>query len=174
MSAASTALRVVNHITAMLAYWDADQKCVFANDAYREWFGRSPAEMVGISMETLLGPLYVKNLPYIRGALNGERQVFERQITLPNGEIRESVATYTPDVVDGVVRGFTAHVADVTTLKNREVALDRTLQEAILVIEKTKRSFHSKELGLLRERLLKMRGSWVETSGAARRSLGDP
>jgi PAS domain S-box-containing protein len=113
----------------MVAYWDSNQRCVFSNDAYREWFGRSPQEMLGMSMKELLGPLYGKNLPYILGALRGERQVFERRVTLPGGEMREAIATYTPDVTDGVVQGFSVHVADVTPLREREAALERTLKE---------------------------------------------
>jgi PAS domain S-box-containing protein len=88
--------RVVNHVTAMIAYWDTTQHCVFANDAYLAWFGRTREEMVGISMQKLLGGVYEKNLPYILRALRGERQVFERQLTLPTGEVRETIATYTP------------------------------------------------------------------------------
>ncbi len=153
---ATAALRVVNHISAMVAYWDADQKCVFSNDAYRSWFGISPDEMVGMSMEKLLGPLYQKNLPYVQAVLAGKKQVFERQIALPNGEIKESIATYTPDIADGKVVGFSAHVADVTRLHQREAALADMIQEAIAVLEKTKRSFRSKELGALRERFVQM------------------
>ena len=84
---------------------------------------------------------------------------------MPNGETRESLATYTPIVVDGVVTGFTAHVADVTMFRKREAVLDQTIQEAIMVIEKTKRSFHSKELGALRERLMQIRSSWLTMFG---------
>ena len=114
----------------MVAYWDADQRCVFSNDAYRQWFGKSPAQMKGMTLKELLGPsLYEKNLPYILAALKGERQVFERRIPLPGGEIIESIATYTPDVVDGVVRGFSVHVADVTILREREAALERAIRE---------------------------------------------
>ena len=143
-----------NHIPAMIAYWDASQRCVFANMAYREWFGRTPDEMSGITLERLLGPeLYRKNRTYIEKALTGEIQIFERQIPLPTGEIRESIATYTPDLVNGEVRGFIAHVADVTRLRKREMVLQQTIAETISVLERTKRSFHSKELGALRERL---------------------
>jgi PAS domain S-box-containing protein len=113
----------------MVAYWDSSQRCVFANSAYREWFGRSPEEMVGMTMKELLGPLYEKNLPYILAALAGETQVFERQIPLPGGGVRESIATYTPDIADGVVRGMSVHVADVTMLREREAALQRALRE---------------------------------------------
>jgi PAS domain S-box-containing protein len=123
------ALSIVNHISAMVAYWDYNQRCVFSNDAYREWFGTSPEQMVGMSMQELLGPLYPKNLPYILAALRGERQVFERQIPLPGGGFRDSIATYTPDIIDGVVRGFSVHVADVTILREREAALERALRE---------------------------------------------
>ena len=137
----------------MVAYWDAGQKCVFANAAYVEWFGKTPAEMAGISLKELLGPLYEKNLPYILGALAGERQVFERRITLPSGDTRDSIATYTPDFVDGVARGFVAHVAEVTSLRLREAALQQTIQEVVAILEKTKHSFRSKELGVLRKRL---------------------
>ncbi len=82
-----------------------------------------------MSMKELLGPLYELNLPYILGALRGEKQVFERQIPLPGGGFRESIATYTPDIIDGEVRGFSVHVADVTMLREREAALERALRE---------------------------------------------
>jgi len=150
---AATALRVVNQISAMVAYWDANQRCVFSNAAYQDWFGKSPAEMLGMSMQDLLGPLYEKNLPFILGALAGKLQVFERQIPLPGGDTRDSVATYTPDIVDGVVRGFSVHVADVTRLRRREAALGQTIREVIQTLEKTKDSFRSKDLGKLRLQL---------------------
>lgn len=114
----------------MIAYWDAGQRCRFSNDAYREWFGRSPEQMKGMLLRDLLGEaLYKQNLPYILGALQGEKQVFERQIPLPAGGVKETIATYTPDMVDGVVRGFSVHVADVTPLREREAALALVIQQ---------------------------------------------
>lgn len=120
---------VVNHIGAMVAYWDSNEICVFANDAYLEWYGKTSEEMVGISTRELLGPRYERNRPYITGALNGEKQVFERQIEIPEGGVRDAIATYTPHVVDGVVKGFSVHVADVTILRERENELKRVLKE---------------------------------------------
>ena len=124
-------LELVDSLDAMLAYWDADQVCVFANSAYREWFGKTRAEMIGLTMERLLGPLYPKNLPYIKSALAGRKQVFERDIPTPDGRIRASLATYTPRFVDGEVRGIFVHVADVTPLK----ALESELRQAKAVAE---------------------------------------
>lgn len=123
------ALDLVNHIPAMVAYWDKDEKCRFSNEAYREWFGKSPEEMLGMSMKELLGPLYEMNLPHIRGALQGQKQVFERRIPLPQGGFRDSIATYIPHIVDGAVQGFWVHVADVMALRERERALERAIKE---------------------------------------------
>lgn len=110
-------LELVDHLDAMVAYWDINETCVFANNAYRDWFGKSREEVVGHTMQQLLGPLYTKNLPYIRAAYDGRQQVFEREIPTPRGDIRSSLATYTPHRVDGEVRGIFVHVADVTPLK---------------------------------------------------------
>ncbi len=113
------ATRVAFQMPAMLAYWDADERCQYANESYLAWFGRTAEEMRGIRMRDLLGRLYELNKPYITQALQGKPQEFERRIPLPDGGFRESLATYTPDIVDGVVRGFVAHVTDVTGLKER-------------------------------------------------------
>ncbi|MEO6996295.1 MAG: PAS domain-containing protein [Lacunisphaera sp.] len=131
LSTEQKALRTVDKIPAMVAYWDNDQKCVFANESYQTWFGRDRQEMVGISMRLLLGPLYVKNLPYIQAALLGITQNFERQITLPSGVKRDTVATYTPDILDGIVLGFSVFVADVTPLRDRELALEKVITELV-------------------------------------------
>jgi PAS domain-containing protein len=48
--------RLVDHVPSMLAYWDRDLKCRFANAAYKTWFGVEPKALIGASMEALLGP----------------------------------------------------------------------------------------------------------------------
>lgn len=112
------ALIVIDRIPAMIAYWDRDEICRFANQAYQRWFGKSREQLIGTRLCDLLGPIYALNRPYIQAALAGEEQTFERQIPAPNGSgMRDSIATYTPDVQNGAVSGFFVHVADVTTLK---------------------------------------------------------
>lgn len=123
-------VNLVDHLDAMVAYWDINQTCVFANDAYRAWFGKSGKEVAGLTMEQLLGPLYAKNLPYIQAAYDGHRQVFEREIPTPGGDVRSSLATYTPHRVDGRVVGIFVHVADVTPLKTLERELKAAKDKA--------------------------------------------
>ncbi|MDX1490503.1 MAG: GGDEF domain-containing protein [Pseudohongiellaceae bacterium] len=117
---------LVNHLDAMLAFWSSDQVCLYANDAYFTWFGKTKEQVIGMTMQELLGPIYEKNLPYIEAAFAGEQQIFEREIPNPDGTIRHSLATYTPYIVNGEVLGMFAHVANVTPLK----LLERELREA--------------------------------------------
>lgn len=114
----------LNLLDAMVAYWDKDKICRYANSAYLAWFGRKPEELIGTHIRDLLGPLYAKNLPYMERALSGEIQVFERAIPRPDGTTRHSLATYLPHVADGVVQGFVAHVADVTRMKEYEALIE--------------------------------------------------
>lgn len=116
-------LKVMNNVDAMLGYWDKGLRCRFANAAYKVWLGKSREEILGISIEELLGPLYELNLPYIRAVLLGEVQVFERAFPLPNGTVRHSLTSYYPDFVDGEVVGFSVQVADVTRMKELEIEL---------------------------------------------------
>ncbi|MEP7295577.1 MAG: ATP-binding protein [Burkholderiales bacterium] len=115
---------LVDHVPSMLAYWDRDLRCRFANQAYVRWFGVDADRLVGTSIRDLLGPdLFAANEPYIRAALNGQPQEFERVVPGPDGVRRHSLAVYIPDIVDGEVMGFIAHVTEVTKLKETEAAL---------------------------------------------------
>ena len=116
---------ITDHISAMLAYWDKDLVCRFANSAYLCWFGKTSEEMIDkITLPELLGPIYEKNLPYIQGALQGKYQTFEREIPTAYGGLRYSLANYSPDISDGEVRGFFVHVADITSVKLLEKELE--------------------------------------------------
>lgn len=116
---------LVNSIDAMLAYWDQSRTCVFANAAYRGWFGKEGKDVVGTTMRELLGPLYELNLPHIDAAFAGKKQIFEREIPTPRG-IRHALATYIPHIVHGKVVGIFVHVADVSGLKKLQQELKKS------------------------------------------------
>ena len=125
--------RAVNVIDALIAYWGSDLKCRFANNAYQQWFGKSPSEMLGIPLDRLLGPLYEPSFPHIQGALNGESQVFERVITQPDGKIRHGLVSFHPDVADGRVQGFSVYVVDHSRVKQLEFNLEKCEKRAELL-----------------------------------------
>jgi len=107
-------IEVDEHTTAMLAYWDQDLICKYANRAYIDWFGIKPSDMIDkMHISELLGPLYKQNQPYIEAALEGHVQVFRRDIVSPYGQTRHSLATYWPVIEDEIKKGFYVHVEEV-------------------------------------------------------------
>jgi PAS domain S-box-containing protein len=114
---------ILDTLPAMVGYWDADQRNRVANRAYIEFFGLTPEEIRGRHIRDVLGSdLYELNRPYIERALGGEAQLFDRTIINPTGEQRYTQASYIPDVEDGVVRGFTVLVTDITARRVAEQA----------------------------------------------------
>lgn len=129
---------VVDHVPAMLAYWDSSQRCVFANRAYEVWFGVTREELIGCTMAELLGPIYALNLPYIESALRGEPQLFEREIPDASGSSSLHIQlSYVPDVEGTTVRGFFVLVVDITERKRAEDELRAAKHTAERALEET-------------------------------------
>ena len=124
--------QIIDHLPAMIAYWDRDQRNVLANAAYVEWFGSAPGDMEGKHLREVLGEeLYAQNLPHIQRALDGEEQSFDRTFRDAGRRVRHTHASYVPDVVDGRVRGFCVLVTDTTAVKRRQ-ARDAALRRIAL------------------------------------------
>ncbi|HEY0844677.1 MAG TPA: diguanylate cyclase [Noviherbaspirillum sp.] len=127
---------LADHIPGLVAYWTDELRCSFSNAAYLEWFGKTPEQMRNIALQELLGEaLFRKNEPYVRGALRGEPQLFERTLTKADGSIGYTLAQYIPDKRDGKVNGFVVLVSDVTRLKMAEFALAESEWKLKTIIE---------------------------------------
>jgi PAS domain S-box-containing protein len=129
--------RLADLMPSILAYWDRELRCRFANRACGRWFSVDPDVLVGTSLRDLLGPeLLALNQPYIQAALAGTPQMFERLVPGADGIGRQSLVHYLPDIVDGEVLGFVVQVVEITALKTAEAALKesearfRTLSES--------------------------------------------
>ena len=42
-------------IPGMIAYWDKELCCRFANKAYAAWHGQQPGDIIGRSLQSVLG-----------------------------------------------------------------------------------------------------------------------
>lgn len=129
---------LVNNIPGLVAYWSGELRCSFANQAFLDWFGKSPAEMHNIRMQDLLGEaLFKQNESMVMEALQGKPAQFERTLLKPSGEYGHTLAHYIPDWDNGRVRGFFAIVADVTDLKKTQ---DRLEELNASLVERTQQA----------------------------------
>lgn len=110
---------VINSVPSMIGYWGRDLRCREANDAYHEWFGKGPEDIIGLAFEDLVGEqLFTLNEPYIRRVLAGEPQRFERTLGKIDGSEGHIIGHYIPDFdTDGTVKGFSILASEVTVLK---------------------------------------------------------
>lgn len=116
---------VTDGLPGLIAYWDKDLVCRFANKPYRNLFAHTANDVLGTSMLELLGePMVTLNRPHIDSVLQGQTELFERQVTQPNGDRACLLANYIPDVdAKGVVVGFFVLIHDITQLKKSQVEL---------------------------------------------------
>lgn len=110
---------VIEHTDTMLSYWDESLICRFANNAYMHWYAKKPEDMINkMHIRDLLGPLYETNLAHIEGVLNGKVEIFEEQVSIPNGQTKNVRITYFPDIESGKAKGFYAHAVDISPLNS--------------------------------------------------------
>jgi PAS domain S-box-containing protein len=113
---------IIEAVPALIGYVDAEERYRFNNSAYEQWFGRPLTDVAGRHVREVLGEaVYGVIAPHVRAALAGRAVTFESAMTYRDGKSRYVRATYVPDVgEDGRVRGFVAHVTDISDLKRAE------------------------------------------------------
>ena len=123
---------LANCTPTMMAAWDGQLRCRFANSAYRTWFGADPVRLKGEHIQTLLGErLFALNEPFMCKALLGAPQQFERAIPGPDNIVRHSLARYLPDWENERIDGFLVEVMDVTPYK----VIEQSLVERVAELE---------------------------------------
>lgn len=128
--------KLADNIPDMVGYWSKELKCAFANEKYFEWFGKTPQQMLGISIQEFMGAeLYTQSRKYIEGVLRGEAQHFERDMVKANGEAVTAWTHYIPDTIQGEVKGFFVQASDISAVKQVQ-AEKNSLQNQLLQAQK--------------------------------------
>jgi len=129
--------QIADSIPAMVAYWDRNGVCRFANRAHFDRLGLTPQQIVGMSLEEVFGNKLSGNPHFDESrrarsaaALRGERQQFDQTDVDADGSVRHSQSEYLPHRVGDQVMGFYALIVDITARKNAESRLAQ--QEARL------------------------------------------
>ena len=115
----------IDNVPAMIGYVDADERFLFINQTYADWYRVPREEMVGKKVAELMGAEGYKDLaPYVKAALSGEHTTYEMSRRYPDGEFRHVQVETTPHMgEDGAVLGYHVLITNVTEHKNAEKAL---------------------------------------------------
>ncbi len=117
---------IMNGIPGSVGYWDRDLINRFANPAYHDWLGLTPAQIDGRHFREVLGEqIYQQHLAMIQGALRGEPQCFEWAFPHSNSPdiVRWRQVHFVPDRDGDKVAGFFVMAFDIDELKRaRELA----------------------------------------------------
>ncbi len=128
---------ILDAVPAMIAYIDRNQRYRLVNRRYGQCFNRPAAEIVGLSVEELVGrELYAALAPCIRTAFNGQPAELEREVPCRDGNRRYMRIAYRPHRgPDGGVLGLVAMTQDLTERKQMESALAAEKELAQLTLQ---------------------------------------
>lgn len=123
---------LLDALPVLIAYVDDRQYYCYSNLAHQLWFGVSPQEIEGMSLQQVLGDeAYAVLQPFIEQTLHGELVKFE--LLVPYGRIgpRSICATYVPDRSEtGEIKGFFSLISDISELRQTDARRTRHLKEA--------------------------------------------
>ena len=147
-----------NALPALICYVDTEQQYRFNNQTYSNWFQSPMTDLRGRYVWEVMGHNYYAQVkPHIEAALSGQQVSFEAELTTPNGQSRDLLATYIPEFDEqGNVKGFFGLTNDISDRK----AAERMKDEFVSVVGHELRtpltSIHgslvllaSKQLGML-------------------------
>jgi PAS domain S-box-containing protein len=128
---------LVDRVPSMLAFFDADLNCRFANQAYARGLGVEPSRIVGMSMPEILGEQrFGRRRPHVLRALAGHDETFEDASQTEDGVPQYLRVSYVPERDGERVEGFAVEITDISALRMAEIALRdseawfRTLSES--------------------------------------------
>ena len=106
---------VAEHVPAMIAHFDRDRTCRFANSAYAGFVGKTPESILGRRAEDIIGTAaYADIEPAIARVLGGEAVRLAASRVNAAGERRSLAVELVPDVGSRGADGWYALIRDVT------------------------------------------------------------
>lgn len=113
---------IADAMPSTISYVDREWRYVFANRAFRTWFGLEPSEVVGKKVWEVLGREAFEVIrPYADRALQGHRVEYEAEVPFQVGGPQWVATHYEPDrQPDGTVAGFFVLATDISARKRAE------------------------------------------------------
>lgn len=159
---------ITENIPASLAYIDQEQKYQFVNYLYAKMFEKTPQEIIGETVKTILGETnYLAIEKNISQSLGGETLNYEQEIILFD-TLKYFKIQYVPHFEGKKVLGFFAFILDVTKEKENEFQLIKSEQRYRYLYENTPVMLHSIDQD---GNLLNVSNKWLEVLGYTREEV---
>ncbi|RTL22394.1 MAG: PAS domain-containing sensor histidine kinase, partial [Sphingomonadaceae bacterium] len=119
---------ITDALPVLISYIDRDLTYRFANNAYQDWFGRAPEDVVGRHLREVIGEVsYAERLPLIQRALAGEPIRSEGRLSHRDGSFHGVDIRYLPRFDEkGEVLGIHVLANDIEERAQREAAVRRS------------------------------------------------
>lgn len=115
---------VADGLPALISFVDSEERYLYVNKAYADWYGYSREDILGKYVSDILSEkVYKRAAKYIKKVLKGEQVVFEN-LVYKDGKRRIIKVVYTPNQdITGEVKSFFAMIVDITEEKLAEKSL---------------------------------------------------
>ena len=123
---------ITNALPVLISYVDNQRRYRFNNQAYKDWFGKSPSEIFGCHMRDVLGKDFYQGIrKQVNAALAGRIVTYENELLTQDSNTRSVSVTFIPHIGDrNKVKGFFALTSDISDRK----AIERMKDEFISVV----------------------------------------
>jgi PAS domain S-box-containing protein len=117
---------ITDALPVLVSLVDDQLRYRFVNAMYERWFGQTREQLIGRSVEQVLGTDAFRAVEAkVRAALDGQLVTFEASVPYAVAGTRHIRSTNTPYRVDGRVCGYIALVQDISVEKAHESQLQR-------------------------------------------------
>ena len=120
---------ITDHLPALIAHIDREERYDFLNDTFKTWLGIDPATSIGKPMAEVIGSdVYTTRRERVARCLAGEASSFEMDVQTLIGRKTLRIE-YLPDVEsDGSIAGFYTFSSDVTELMDVQLRLNKLVR----------------------------------------------
>ncbi len=123
---------LINAIPALVAYFDMQERCLYANDAGLRSHGIERSQLPGLPLRAALGDAnYAQHEPFVKEALQGRRARLDGKIGFAGREAHFQAHMIPDRVEGGAQRGVHLMTFDITALKEadqRRARVERQLR----------------------------------------------
>lgn len=116
---------ITDSVPAGIAYWDKDDRCLFANRGFAEAFGFSKEKILGKRSRDVVDAETLSEVtPYVRQVLGGDSVTFEHESHKLGGRAATVRSVLIPDFDEkGAISGYFVLTLDITRQKQAEAAI---------------------------------------------------